>query len=83
MFTRQVVDFSYILFLSRPAESKPGEQAVRRSATPLKGVEVSLDFKFSTASPGLLTPLETQLKIGTIATQAVSPDMSAGKSHRI
>ena len=67
-------------FSPRPADLKP-EAAVRRSPSTLKGVEVSLDIKFRIASPGLLTQLETQLKIGTIATQAVAPDMSAGESH--
>ncbi len=46
---------------------------------PLKGVEVILNFKFHYARPGLLVPLETQLKIGTIASHAVSPDMAAGR----
>lgn len=44
----------------------------------MKGVEVTLDIKFRVARPGLLVPLETQMKIGTIASHVVSPQMSAG-----
>ena len=67
-------------FAHRPASSSTSTStASRRSTQPLKGVEVTLDFKFRYARPGLLVPLETQLKIGSIASHAVSPDMAAGK----
>ena len=65
-------------FPHSPASSS-SSTASRRSTIPLKGVEVTLDFKFRTARSDLLAPLETQLQIGTIATHAVSPDLAAGR----
>ena len=76
----------YLIFITnlffcfhRPVSPPSAAKAVvRRSSVLLKGVEVTLDFKFKAARPSLLVPLETQLKLGEIASHSVAPDMAAG-----